>query len=107
MEINETFASMVLCWLIGRLGKWGVLTFTSCSALGLLRVQFVSMSGESTNAAAVESIDTEEELDRLVQDVLDSADTTLEELREQGKLGRFDTEQQRQAWHVLAGTGRL
>lgn len=82
-------------------------SFTSCSALGLLRVHFVSMSGESINAAAVESIDTEEEVDRLVQDVLDSADTTLEELREQGKLGRFDTEQQRQAWHILAGTGRL
>ena len=53
----------------------------------------------------VEEIGSQEELDILIQKVLDEAGTTIPELCEQGELGRFETEQLRHSWHILAGTG--
>ncbi len=53
----------------------------------------------------VEEINSQEELDILIQKVLDEANTTIPELREQGEMGYFETEQLRHAWHILAGTG--
>ncbi len=61
--------------------------------------------GMGLKTPVVEEIGSQEELDILIQKVLDEAGTTIPELREQGELGRFETEQLRHAWHILAGTG--
>ncbi|MCQ3814997.1 MAG: hypothetical protein KTU85_11370 [Acidimicrobiia bacterium] len=59
----------------------------------------------SSTPPVIEEIGSQEELDILIQNVLDEAGTTIPKLRAQGELGRFESEQLRLAWHVLAGTG--
>jgi len=47
-------------------------------------------------------IDTEEELATMIQEALDEAGTTLAELREQARRGRFDSEDLRLTWFAVA-----
>ncbi len=51
-------------------------------------------------------IETEEELDEVIQNALEGTGSTLEELREQAKSGYFDSEEHRIAWFVITGLGR-
>ena len=52
-------------------------------------------------------IETEEELDALVDKTLAEAGTTVEELRRQGRKGRFESELLRRTWFVVNGLGRI
>lgn len=49
---------------------------------------------------------TDEELDEVVQLTLDDAETDVESLAQQARLGRFRSERHKRAWFVLAGLGR-
>ena len=52
-------------------------------------------------------IGTDEELDALVDKTLAEAGTTIDELRRQGRDGRFESEKLRRAWFVVHGVGRI
>ncbi|MCY4257013.1 MAG: hypothetical protein OXE04_01800 [bacterium] len=49
---------------------------------------------------------TEEELDVLIEKTLQDAGVTIEELRRQVRLGRFESEKLRRTWFVVSGLGR-
>jgi hypothetical protein len=61
-------------------------------------------TGTMTPAAqAVEVIElTDDDLRDAVQNALDSAGVTLEELQDQAQRGRFETEDARLAWFVVS-----
>lgn len=62
---------------------------------------------DTTQTADEEAIEmTAAEIDQLVDEVLLDAGATLEELRAQANLGRFDTEVGRMAWFTIRGWGR-
>ena len=52
-------------------------------------------------------IETEEELDALIDKTLAGAGTTLDELRRQGREGQFESEKLRRTWFVVRGLGRI
>ena len=52
-------------------------------------------------------IETKEEEEALVAKTLGEADTTLEELRRQGQLGRFESEKLRRTWFSVHGLGYI
>lgn len=49
---------------------------------------------------------SDEELDALVSGVLADCGVTIQELRGQAELGRFDSEKNRRAWFAISGFGR-
>ena len=51
-------------------------------------------------------IETEAELDEVVASVLKDVGVEHEDLQRQATLGRFDSEQLRRTWYVIAGLGR-
>ena len=51
-------------------------------------------------------INTEADLDAIVESVLQDAGVELEDLRRQAALGRFESEKLRRTWFVIAGLGR-
>ena len=51
-------------------------------------------------------INTEADLDAVVESVLQDAGVEYEDLRRQATLGRFESEKLRRAWFVIAGLGR-
>lgn len=55
-----------------------------------------------TPISEVHVIESDEELNALVQTSLEKAGTTLEELRSQAKIGRFDSEQLRRTWFTVS-----
>ena len=52
-------------------------------------------------------IETQEEEDALLANALAVADTTVEELRRQGQLGRFVSEKHRRVWFTVHGLGYI
>ncbi len=60
-----------------------------------------------TNAAETEVHElTQDDVEAFAQQALDEAELTIDELREQAELGRFDSETARHAWFVLKGLGQ-
>ena len=51
-------------------------------------------------------INTEADLDAIVESVLQDAEVEFDDLRRQAALGRFDSEKLRRTWFVIAGLGR-
>ena len=55
----------------------------------------------------VYKIETQEEQDALLEKALAVAGTTLEELRRQGREGRFASEAHRRIWFTVHGLGYI
>ena len=62
---------------------------------------------EPASTSTLYKIETEEELDALVNKTVANAGTTVAELRRQGREGRFESEKLRRTWFVVYGLGRI
>lgn len=62
--------------------------------------------GGAMTTTDLHKINTEADLDAVVESVLQDAGVEYEDLRRQAALGRFESEKLRRAWFVIAGLGR-